>query len=52
MPQGVLRSANTVQNYHRQLLAGGGFKRRRDDVDTPGVSDCKCMPWQSVFGTD
>jgi hypothetical protein len=48
----VLRSANTVRNYHRQPQAGRGSKRRRDDVDTPNGSDSKCMPWQSVFRTD
>lgn len=48
----VLRSVNTVRNYCRQLLAGGSLKRRRDDVDTPNVSDGKCILWQSVFRTD
>jgi len=43
----VLLHANTVQNYYKRLLMESGSKRRRDDVETPDVSDSKCPPWKS-----
>ena len=40
--QVVLRSANTMRNYYRQLLINERSKRRGDDVETSHTSESKC----------